>query len=261
MEIGSVSTLSIVGMVVSLIVAVLVPVVLCIVVMKKTKAKMLSLVWGGGIFFVFAMILEQILHTVVLMTTGTTLTDNIWLYALYGATAAAVFEETGRFIAMKFGMKKYLSKENALMYGVGHGGMEAVLLMGMAQVSNIITALMINENQLDVMLGALDETQKAATIESLSALWTTPGYMFFVGGVERVFAIMLQIAFSIFMYYGIKQGKKSMVFLAVAAHFAVDFIMVVLADMIPALAVEGVIAVMAVVAIYVALRLYKKAED
>lgn len=260
MEIGTVSTVSMVGMVVSMIVAVLLPIVLCVVVMKKTKAKLVSLVWGCGVFFVFALVLEQILHTVVLTVTGTKLTGNIWLYALYGATAAAVFEETGRFIAMKFGMKKYLSKENALMYGVGHGGIEAILLVGVAQVSNIITSFMINENQLDIILGALDETQKAATVESLSALWTTPGYMFFLGGVERVFAIMLQISFSVFMYVGVKQAKKSFVAVAFALHFLVDFIMVVLADKIPTLAVEGAIGVMAVAVGVVALKLYKKAE-
>lgn len=260
MEIGTVSTVSMIGMVVSMIVAVLLPVALCIVVMKKTKAKLVSLVWGCGVFFVFAMILEQILHTIVLTVTGTKLTENIWLYALYGAAAAAVFEETGRFLAMKFGMKKFLTKENALMYGVGHGGFEAILLVGMAQVSNLIMALMINENQLEAILGALDDTQKAATLESLSVLWTTPDYLFFLSGVERVFAIILQISFSVFMYYGVKQAKKSLVFLTVAAHFIVDFIMVVLADKIPTLAVEGAICVMAVIVGYMALQLYKKAE-
>ena len=33
-----------------------------------------------------------------------------------------VFEETGRLIAMKFWMKKWLDFPNALMYGIGHGG-------------------------------------------------------------------------------------------------------------------------------------------
>ena len=42
MEIGTVSTVSMIGMVVSMIVAVLLPVALCIVVMKKTKAKLVS---------------------------------------------------------------------------------------------------------------------------------------------------------------------------------------------------------------------------
>ena len=50
------------------------------------------------------------------------LTGNIWFYALYGGIAAGVFEETGRFTAMKFWMKKSLSKESSFMYGVGHGG-------------------------------------------------------------------------------------------------------------------------------------------
>lgn len=261
MEIGTVSTLSMVGMIVSLVIAVLLPIVLCVVVRKKTGAKFSSMLWGCATFILFALILEQILHMVVLKLTGTTLTENIWLYGLYGAAAAAVFEETGRVITMKFIMKKNLNRENALMYGVGHGGIEAILIIGLAQISNIATAIMINTNQMEAVLSVLDETQKAATLESLSALWTTPGYLFFMGGIERVSAIILHIALSILVYAGIKQGKKMIVVAAYAAHFAADFVTVVAADKLPVVAVEAVLFLMCILLGFVAARLYKKNGD
>lgn len=260
MEMGTVSTLSIAGMTVSLLIAVLLPIVLCIVVRKKTKAKFSSLFLGCATFVVFALVLEQILHMVVLRVTGTTLTGNIWLYALYGGAAAAVFEETGRIITMKFIMKKNLNRENALMYGVGHGGVEAILIIGLAQISNIATAIMINSNQMGMVLNVLDEKQKAATIESLSTLWTTPGYMFFMGGIERVSAIILQIALSVFVYAGIKQGKKLIVIMAYVLHFAVDFLVVVAADKLPVMVVEAVLLLASVLLGLVATKLYKKEE-
>ena len=260
MEMGTVSTLSIAGMTVSLLIAVLLPIVLCIVVRKKTKAKFSSLFLGCATFVVFALVLEQILHMVVLRVTGTTLTGNIWLYALYGGAAAAVFEETGRIITMKFIMKKNLNRENALMYGVGHGGVEAILIIGLAQISNIATAIMINSNQMGMVLNVLDEKQKAATIESLSTLWTTPGYMFFMGGIERVSAIILQIALSVFVYAGIKQGKKLIVIMAYVLHFTVDFLVVVAADKLPVMVVEAVLLLASVLLGLVATKLYKKEE-
>jgi uncharacterized membrane protein YhfC len=258
MEMGTVSTLSIVGMIVSMAVAILLPIVLCVVVRKKTRAKFSSMLWGCGTFFLFALVLEQILHVVVLSITKTALTENIWLYGLYGGAAAAVFEETGRIITMKFIMKKNLNRENALMYGVGHGGIEAILVVGMAQISNIITAFMINGNQMDAVLGVLDETQKAATVESLSALWTTPSYQFFMSGIERISAIILHISLSILVYAGIKQGKKKIVLAAFAAHFLVDFVTVVAADKLPIVAVEIMIFLMSALLGLAAMKLYKK---
>lgn len=63
---------------------------------------------GCGIFVGFAMILEQICHAIVLTVTGDVIRDNIWLYAIYGGLAAALFEECGRWIAMKFCLKNIL---------------------------------------------------------------------------------------------------------------------------------------------------------
>ena len=57
---------------------------------------------GAGIFFLFAMVLEQMLHQLVLRSpAGPTLQGSVWLTGLYGGLAAGVFEEVGRFCAFK----------------------------------------------------------------------------------------------------------------------------------------------------------------
>lgn len=104
--IPSVPIASIVGMVISLLVSVGLPIALCIIVCRKTKAQISSFFIGASTFVLFAMILEQILHTVVNKVAGTVLAGNIWLYALYAGLAAGIFEETGRYLAMKLCMKK-----------------------------------------------------------------------------------------------------------------------------------------------------------
>lgn len=258
MEIGTVSNLSIAGMVVSTLVAVLVPVILCIMVMRKTKAKFSSMLWGAGTFVLFALILEQLFHAIVLTATGTAITDNIWLYALYGGAAAAIFEETGRFVTMKFAMKKNLNKENALMYGVGHGGIEAILLVGISQISNIATSFMINAKQLDSIVGVLGEEQKATVLESLSALWTTPWHHFFLSGIERMIAMALHLCLSILVYCGIRQGKKRFVAAAAGTHFLVDFITVVVANKFSVWVVELLLFLLVAILGIMVIKLYKK---
>ena len=93
MEFGNVSGAAITAMVVVAVVTILLPVILVIVGKVKLGAKLSSFFIGCGVFFVMALVLEQILHAVVLTITGTKLTDNIWLYALYGGCAAAVCNE------------------------------------------------------------------------------------------------------------------------------------------------------------------------
>ena len=105
MEMETVSVASMIGMGVSMLLSMGIPVGLLIYGKVKKDAKFSSFFIGAGTFFVFAMVLEQILHMVVLGGVPD-IQNNIWMYGLYGAAAAAVFEETGRFVAMKFLMKK-----------------------------------------------------------------------------------------------------------------------------------------------------------
>ena len=208
MEIGHVGAGTFAGIIFSLCISIALPVVLLIVVHKKTKARMAMAVIGAATFFLFAMVLEQILHAVVLGVGGERITGNIWIYGLYGGLAAGLFEEVGRFVAMRFAMKKQLNLPNALMYGVGHGGIEAILIVGLASVSNLVTSIMINAGTLEASLGALDQATKEATLTQLSALWTTPSYQFFLSGIERIVAVTLHIALSVLVFQAVKLGKK-----------------------------------------------------
>ena len=217
-----VSTLTILAIIFTMFVSIGGPVFLCFLIAKKFHAKLYPAVIGAAAFALFVLILESAMHRVVLNATGDLITGNIWLYGLYGGLAAGIFEETGRFLAMKFYMKKSLTKENALMYGVGHGGIEAVMIVGMSYISNLMVALMINANGIDSLLVGLDETTKEATLEQLSALWTLPSYQFFFAGVERISAMMLQIALSYLVYRAVKTRQMKFYGLAIAIHFAVD---------------------------------------
>ena len=88
----------------------------------------------------FAFILESGAHRIVLsLPAGSVIKGSIWLYALYGGFMAGLFEETGRYLAFSFALKKYRAKNvNALMYGAGHGGFEAVVVVGLTMINKKI---------------------------------------------------------------------------------------------------------------------------
>lgn len=230
LEWGTVSMASMIGMVFSFLVSVGLPIALMIIAYKKYKANILHFFIGCAIFVVFALVLESIMHQVVFSATGTLITGNVFLYALYGGLAAALFEETGRFVAMKFFMKKDLNKQNALMYGIGHGGIEAIMLVGMTYISNLLSAVMINSGLLANSMALLDEETQITSFNQIKVLWETPAWHFYMAGVERVAAIVLQIALSVLVYRAVKEKCGRFWLIAFLIHFAVDFITVVLVN-------------------------------
>lgn len=259
--IGEVSIVAITGIIFSAVIAIGLPVVLLILVKVKLHARVAGAGIGALTFVLFALVLEQILHGIMLRLFGETLRENIWLFAVYGGLAAGVFEETGRLVAMKFWMKKSLSKESSVMYGVGHGGIEAILIVGFTCISNLIAALMINSGQIESVFSTIEDgVGRETALQGLSVLWTTPGYQFFLAGVERISAVTLHICLSYLVYRAVKYGMKKYYFLAVGIHFLVDALTVLLSNYTPLMILEAVLLIMIGVLAVIVRRMYMGEE-
>lgn len=255
-----VSSASMIGMVFTLLISTVTPIAAFIIAAVKWKGKVRisSFFIGAAAFIVFAMILEQILHTIVIGATGTLITGNIWLYVLYGGLAAGLFEETGRFLAMKFCMKKTLSRENAILYGIGHGGIEAILIVGLTYVNNLIYSALINSGSLTSILAAYDADTQAAVMQQISALWTTPGYQFFLGGVERLGAMLLHVVLSYLVYLAVKNGTPKYYVLSILLHALTNAVIVLLSSL-----VSGILAeiVFIIVVLLLAFLVYRHGKN
>ena len=280
MELHTISGLAITGVICSIVLSMGVPIALFIAGRVKLKARISSLLIGAGTFLLFAMLLEQLLHVLVIQFCGLNAQSRPWLYYVYAALAAAVFEETGRLIAMKFWMKKWLDFPNALMYGIGHGGVEAILIGGLSGISNLVSMLMINSGAMQNTLAALPAESANQTVSQLSALWTTSAPLFFVSGIERISAIILHIGLSLLIYRAVKAGKcraaesakcrtaesgkcRTAAFTAVLAygiHFIVDFFAVAGSALLPIYVIEIGVFVMAVGTLVMALKMGRMEE-
>lgn len=220
------------GMTFSLLVAWGLPAGLFFLLYKKRNAAVLPFFLGCGSFFVFAMVLEQLLHMVVLLKLGSIselLKENLWLYALYGGLAAGIFEETGRLLAMKCFMKGPARREDALMYGVGHGGMEAVLILGIPSINNLFSAILLNSGKFVSSLA--DDSNVQQVLEQLSPLWTLPSWQFFLGGAERIMAVCMHLALSLIVYRAVKEKKCWYLYpCAILLHAAVNMVVVLIAN-------------------------------
>ena len=248
-EQNMVPVLSMVFMAVSLILAAGLPIILCIWLRTVKKADLLPFFAGCGVMLLSAFVLEQIAHTVILGSpAGSAIKGNIWLYALYGGAMAALFEESGRYLAFRTVLKKYLGRDiNALMYGAGHGGLEAMVILGIASLNNLITSVMINSGGIQALMGTLPADAAAQVETAVETLKTTPSGLFLMGGIERISAVILQISLSVLVWTAVKHREKRMLFpAALLIHFAVDACTVILSQMgVSMYVLEAIVGIMA----------------
>ena len=225
------------------------PVALAWWLVKKHHARLTTVLIGVAVFLVFALVLESIMHQVVLNGPyGPTITGNIWYYALYGGLAAALFEETGRFLAMKFLLKKEPSTAwPGIAYGVGHGGLEVVLIFGMTMISNLVLSVMINTGASDLLLSSVPAEALEQMQEQFSQLETTAAGSYLFGVWERISALIVQISLSVMVWAAVRKGGKWFWFfpLAILLHFLLDGCVVVMSKSLSMAATEAFLFAMA----------------
>ena len=258
-----VSKLSIVFIVINMILGILIPIVLVVYFKKKYKVSIKSFFVGCGVMLVFALILEQIVHSVVLgSSVGVKIQNNIWLYALYGSLMAGLFEETGRFLAMRFVLKKESDNaHNALMYGAGHGGFEMFVILSIGMINNLIYSLMINLGMTNLLLDPLEENVRGTLQTAFDALIQTPSWHFVLSPVERLAAITAQIGLSVIVWFA-AMGKNRKVYLypvAILLHAVLDAVAVLVAKSgMSLIIVEALIWLIAIGIVLIARGIWRK---
>ena len=259
---GTVPALSIVFMIITCAISFGVPIALFIYLRLVKKADIYPFFAGCTVMLLFAFILESGAHSLVLSSpAGSAIKGNIWLYAIYGGFMAGLFEETGRYLAFSFALKKYRAKNvNALMYGAGHGGFEAMVIVGLTMINNIVWSFMINSGRIAELTGSLTGDQLAQAQQSIGLLISTPSYQFLLGGVERLFAILLHISLSVLVWFAVKwEGKLYLYPMAILLHFAVDAAAALLSGLgVNVVVIEAVVAVLTTAVAFFARRLWRE---
>ena len=248
--------------------------ILCVVVMffgmmiyakKKLGASLKPFFIGCAVFIIFALILESIMHNIVLKATpaGDAIMNNIWLYAIYGGLAAGVFEETGRFLAFKTVMRKSEKKIDSVVFGMGHGGVEALLILGISFIGSIVISVMINAGMSDMLYqGVTDQAAIESLDTQIKSLTDTAPVMYLASIIERVIAITYHISASVLVYAAARRGKTWLYPVTILIHALYDGAMVVIASTgINTFILEGILAVMTALIVLLAVRVYKGMKD
>ncbi|KZR56792.1 YhfC family glutamic-type intramembrane protease [Pseudobacillus badius] len=142
-------------------ISLLLPVVLIIDCRRKGIFSWKAFWAGAAVFILFAQVLEGALHAFMIDPAGPSLkmTDHPLFYALYGGLAAALFEELGRYLIFLLLLKRSRQFGDGVSLGIGHGGVEAVLVGAFRAVTAFIYAMMIDNGTFETNLSVLPPKQ------------------------------------------------------------------------------------------------------
>jgi uncharacterized membrane protein YhfC len=156
----------------------------------------------------------------------------VWLFIL--ALTAGLFEEVGRY----FGYRIFMGKEEktwpkGVLYGIGHGGLESIVLVGLLSSALSLVNILVIQS-LDIT--KLPAAQQTTLHDQFATLAAQPAWLPLLGGYERLCAIAFHIAMSIVVLQAFRRGQIRWLWCAVGLHFLFDFGAVALATGLPKLA-------------------------
>lgn len=179
------------GYVFALGVALVLPVLVSLVLVRRYRA-LQPVLLGAACFILFQVLLRIPLLQFVLPRSNEYLLFQFTqprLFLWFLSLTAGLFEETGRYVLMRRFMKD-APLSHAIAFGVGHGGMEAMLLVG-----------------LNLAVGGY-----------LGQLPFQSSLPFVLAGAERILAMALHVCLSILVWRSLKENKPLLLALAILAH-------------------------------------------
>ena len=217
-----ISTLRIAATIAAILFDIALPLVLAVIARRRLGVSWRYFGYGALIFLLF----QLISRVPIIQATQALIAPQlrasfglqlIWLLVL--ALTAGIFEEVGRYIGYRWLMRRdEKTWSKALMYGLGHGGLEAALLVGGLTLIGLINLILLPS-----MLGTLPPDQRAQVEQQLAAVAAQPDWLPLVGAYERLWALAFHVAMSVVVLQVFRRGI-AWLWLAIGAHALLDFL-------------------------------------
>lgn len=267
MNVTSIDSEIIVYLSIMFVLGIILPITLISIWKIKTKAKLSPFFVGAGTFLLFSTVLEGICNSVLF--SGTTdfskaIISNNALFAILGALMAGLFEETGRFVAFKFFLKKHSDKKTAITYGIGHSGIEIVLILCYMSVVEIALIFMVNTGTIGDILPEGNEVALSSINQMVDSIMLLSSVTVVLAIVERLSTVVIHTSLSVVVFKAVKEkGKLFLYPVAILIHTFID----VFAGLYSVGAISNIyivellVIVFAVILGIVAFKTYKKMPD
>lgn len=231
--------------VISFLGMIILPIILWIYFTRKFALPW-RLVLAGALTF----IASQVLHIPLVTGMGSFLQSvPLWANAIILGLLAGIFEETARYILFKFILKNARSWKQGILVGLGHGGIEA-LLVGILAALAFINMIVYRNIDLSIVPSIPAEQLELAK-QQVAAYWSAPWYMALVGFAERIFTICLHVSLSVMVLYALVYRQAVWFWVALLWHALVDAAAVYVGQEVGVLAAEGIVAASAIISLWI----------
>lgn len=225
-----------------------VPVATALIIYKRGKSGFRP-IWIGAAVFILSQVghipFNQFLMLPGLRALGVDVSAggglSLWVLGAAAGLSAGVFEEIARYLALKYWLKKDAHTLLPLKYGVGHGGVEALLVGGLALTALVQVLVLRGEGA----LATLNPEQLALVQSQLEVYWAVPWHQSLLGAWERISAMMFHVGASILVYKTVRTKKLIYLITAVLGHALLDMFAVVAVQKMDLVFMEAVVFVFA----------------
>ncbi|MDI6850704.1 MAG: YhfC family glutamic-type intramembrane protease [bacterium] len=247
----------IIAFIIEMIIMMGIPIFLWVFLTKKFNLQM-SLIWAGAITF----ILSQVVHIPLNYAIGLLKGGRgvaLWplpAMALIAGLSAGFCEEVARYLVLKFWRRDARSWQEGVTFGAGHGGIESILL-GVLVLSTFVNMLVLKSGGLERL--SLPEETLLKLKQQIETYWSIPWYIPILGGLERIFAITMHIAWTLLVLQAILRSNILWLVYAILAHTIVDGVALFMRSMgYSVVQMEAVILVFALIALWIIFALKKR---
>lgn len=233
------------------------PVLLALWIRRRFGAAWSSLGWGALTFPLSQLVrIPLLLGTAALVNPYAMEWDAdrlFWINFVVLTLTSGLFEEGARYLILRWGAKGVRDWKEGLLYGAGHGGIEAILIVGGTAISNLV--LLLTADTVLAQLGQMPPGQAAAVSAQVDAVRTLTWLPIALSIWERAIAITLHIGLSLLVLLGVLRRNFRLVLAAMLIHAAFNGVALLALRYSDAVTVEVVLTLVALLPLYLIRRL------
>jgi uncharacterized membrane protein YhfC len=209
-------------LVVQLITVLAGPILLALWIRRRYGASWSSLGWGALTFPLSQMVRLPLLAGAAALlnpvASGWDAETLFWFNFIILTLTSGLFEEGARYIVLRWLGRSVRTWRDGVMYGAGHGGIEAILIVGATAVSNLV--LLATADIILAQLQQMPAEQAAAVRAQIGVIRALTWLPIALSIWERALAIILHIGLSLLVLLGVIRRDLRLLLGAMLIHAA-----------------------------------------
>ena len=142
-----------------------------------------------------------------------------WFNPVVLGLTAGLCEEVARYAVYRWWIRSARTWGEALMFGAGHGGVEAILL-GVSVAATFLTLYLLQRGSVDSSI--VPPEQREALAQQVAVYWSAPWPLSLLGAVERAFALCLHLSLAVLVLQGVARRNPLWLAGAILWHTAAN---------------------------------------